>query len=608
LALVVGLYLLSTARADTPSDHFEKKVRPLLLARCVACHGPEKSKGGLRLDAAGIARGGDSGPVVVPGRPDESRLIQAVRQTGDLKMPPKQRLKDQEIADLVTWARSGAVWPAASAGAATAMPPGVRTLEPDAASLRPHLQAWYRADRLPLADGKPVHVWPDSSGRGRDLTATAGVRRGGVGQPGRFVAASSVHRRPAVRFGPDTGLAASPDVPIDLRGDAAFTILLVLNLQPTNVPFPHDGILGIGNPANPTGNPGKPLAALVQITRSPEAELMLAGGWNHDATLGKGSFQALWDRPLLLTVVKKPGPMRSSTRFFLDGAPAEQSPSGRSVSGADSVPDIRPREDIGLYMGKALAWCGSIRGDVSEVIVYNAALSDADRTAVELSLAERYGIVHPAVLAPSRASFTPEQKAFWAFQPVRPVTPPPVRDERWVKSPVDRFILARLEAAGRAPAPPADRRTLIRRVTFDLIGLPPTPEEVDAFLRDERPEAFRHLVDRLLDSPHYGERWGRHWLDVVRYGETTANDANAVMRYAWRYRDYVVRSFNSDRPYDQFILEQLAGDLLPPSGNLTRDAEAVIATGFLMLGPKALAETDKEQSRRDIIDDQIDTA
>ncbi|MFM7151349.1 MAG: DUF1549 and DUF1553 domain-containing protein, partial [Gemmataceae bacterium] len=299
--------------------------------------------------------------------------------------------------------------------------------------------------------------------------------------------------------------------------------------------------------------------------------------------------------------------MRSSTRLFLDGVPAEESPLKKTVTGVEGIPDIQHRDDIGLYMGKALAWCGSIRGDVSEAIVYNTPLGDDQRRAVELALTERYGILHPAILAQSKANFTREQKGFWSFQPVKPISPPPVRDELRVRSPVDRFILARLEEAGLSLALPADRKTLIRRVTQDLTGLPPTPEEVDAFLKDRRPDAYASLVDRLLDSPHYGERWGRHWLDVVRYAETTANDANAVMRYAWRYRDYVVRAFNNDKPYDQFMIEQLAGDLLPPSGDLTRDAERVIATGFLMLGPKALAETDKEQSRRDIIDDQLDT-
>jgi hypothetical protein len=598
---------LAFAKPDD-ADHFEKKIRPLLLSQCVSCHGPDKVKGRLRLDSAeSFVKGGASGPTVTPGKPDESMLIRAVRQVGDLKMPPGGKLKDQEVADLVQWVKSGAAWPDAKSIVPLTVAKAVHSLEPNAPTLQKHLQAWYRADKLLLSDGKAVHVWPDSSGQGRDLSATAGIRAGGIGQPGKFIGASTVNRRPAVRFDPDTGLASSPDRPVEINGDAAFTIILVMNLQPTNVKHPHDGILGFGNPANPTGDPGKPLAALVQIIRRPEGELVLAGGWNHDASLGKGSFSTLWSRPLLLTIVKIPGPMRTTTRFFIDGIPSDQSPLNRKVEGRDTIPDIRHRSDIGLYLGKALAWCGSIRGDISEAIVYNTALGEEDRTAVEVSLAERNGFIHPAVLAQSKKPFTPEQKAFWAFQPVKTVAPPPVRDERWVKSPVDRFVLARLEAAGLSPSPPADKRTLMRRVTFDLTGLPPTPGEIDAFLKDERPDAYARLVDRLLDSQHYGERWGRHWLDVARFAETTANDANAVMRYAWRYRDYVVRAFNSDKPYDQFIVEQLAGDLLPPTGNASRDIDQVIGAGFLMLGPKALAEADIEGSRMDIVDDQIDT-
>ena len=175
-----------------------------------------------------------------------------------------------------------------------------------------------------------------------------------------------------------------------------------------------------------------------------------------------------------------------------------------------------------------------------------------------------------------------------------------------MKTPIDRFILRELEQRRLKPAAPADKRTLLRRVTFDLTGLPPTPEEVAAFLDDASPQAFEKVVNRLLDSPHYGERWGRHWLDVVRYAESTANDANAVMRYAWRYRNYVIDAFNRDLPYDQFLIEQLAGDLLPPTDSIAVNTRRVIATGFLMVGPKALAETDKEQSRLDIVDDQID--
>jgi hypothetical protein len=198
------------------------------------------------------------------------------------------------------------------------------------------------------------------------------------------------------------------------------------------------------------------------------------------------------------------------------------------------------------------------------------------------------------------------QDARWAFQHVQSIAAPAVQNEAWCQSPVDRFILARLEAAGLVPIPPAQRLALIRRVSFDLTGLPPTPEEIDAFLADHSPDAFAKVVDRLLASRHYGERWGRHWLDVVRYAETTANDANAVMRYAWRFRDYVIQSLNKDKPYDQFLTEQLAGDLLTSPADLPTAIERIVATGFLMIGPKALAETDKEQSRLDVIDDQLD--
>jgi mono/diheme cytochrome c family protein len=312
------LALPGALSAQPPTDHFEKKVRPLLIAKCRPCHGPEKARGGLRLDTgAGLAAGGSSGRVVVAGKPDESPLIRAVRQTGDLKMPPSPRgkLTDQEIADLAAWVRTGAVWP----------------------------------------DAGPV----------------------------------------------------------------------------------------------------------------------------------------------------------------------------------------------------------------------------------------------------ARVTFTPEQKGFWSF---RPVVPPPLpRTATPSANPIDAFILAKLNDSGMSLAPRADRLTLLRRLTFDLTGLPPTPEEIDAFLKDDSPGAYEKVVDRLLASPHYGERWGRHWLDVVRFGESTANDSNAVMRYAWRYRDYVVRAFNTDKPYDRFITEQLAGDLLPDAS-----LESITATGFLMVGPKALAEPDKEQSRLDIVDDQLD--
>ncbi len=323
--------------AATPeADFFERQIRPLLVENCHACHGPEQQKGGLRLDSrAGVLAGGDSGPAVVPGQPQQSLLIEAVKYEGDIKMPPKGRLNQMQIEALVRWVAEGAVWP---------------------------------EDRSPV---KP-----------------------------------------------------------------------------------------------------------------PERSATASGG---------------------------------------------------------------------------------------------------------------------------RLEFTEEQKSFWAFQPLADPQPPEVEHVDWVRSPIDQFVLARLEAQGLAPNAPAERRTLIRRLSYDLIGLPPTPEEIDAFLADTEPEATERLIDRLLASPHYGERWGRHWLDVARYADSNGLDENLAYANAFRYRDYVIDAFNADLPYDQFVREQIAGDLLPPAADERENLRRITATGFLAVGPKMLAEDDPVKMEMDIIDEQVDT-
>jgi mono/diheme cytochrome c family protein len=344
-AFAVPLFALlapaPAAAQPTAAEHFEKHVRPLLLEHCASCHGQNsKAKGGLKLTTrAELAAGGESGPAVVPGDPGKSLLVQAVRSDGDLKMPPKGKLRPDQIAAVEKWVKDGAVWPAAGVGPAAAEP-----------------------------------------------------------RPG--------------------------------------------------------------------------------------------GG------------------------------------------------------------------------------------------------------------------------------FTDEQKQFWAFQPVRRPAVPVV--ESPARNPIDAFVRAKLAAAGLTPAPPADRRALIRRATYDLTGLPPTPAEVEAFLADQADGAFARVVDRLLAAPAYGERWARHWLDVARYADSNGLDENTAFGNAWRYRDYVVRSLNADKPYDVFVKEQLAGDLLggeeggqssplltPPSSLLD---DRLIATGFLVLGPKLLAEPDKAKMVMDIVDEQIDVA
>jgi cytochrome c553 len=190
------------------------------------------------------------------------------------------------------------------------------------------------------------------------------------------------------------------------------------------------------------------------------------------------------------------------------------------------------------------------------------------------------------------------RKRHWSFQPVHLPAPAKVRNPGWIETPVDSFILARLESKGLNPAAPAGRHTLIRRVTFDLTGLPPTPEEVNAFVNDPSPDAFAKVVDRLLASPRYGERWGRHWLDVARYADTKGYVFQEERRFpaSYTYRDYVIRSFNQDRPYDRFLVEQLAADQL----DLGDDQRPLAAMGYLTLGRRFLNNTP------DIIDDRID--
>jgi hypothetical protein len=199
---------------------------------------------------------------------------------------------------------------------------------------------------------------------------------------------------------------------------------------------------------------------------------------------------------------------------------------------------------------------------------------------------------------------------WWSLKPLnRPAVPTP-KDGRALANPVDAFVRATLEAHGLSPAPQADRVTFLRRVTFDLHGLPPTPEEIDAFVADTRPDARERVIDRLLASPRYGERWGRHWLDVVHYGDTHGYDKDKRRDFAWRYRDYVIRAFNADRPYDRFIKEQLAGDVLYPG-----DLDGVTATGFIAAGPwdfvghVELREgtVDKEKTRSLDRDDMVTT-
>jgi len=211
-----------------------------------------------------------------------------------------------------------------------------------------------------------------------------------------------------------------------------------------------------------------------------------------------------------------------------------------------------------------------------------------------------------ATAASYAAEYDRLRKELWSWQPIKHAEAPAVKDTKWPKSDVDRFVLARLEEKNLAPSGPADKLALLRRATFDLIGLPPTPEEIESFLRDVSPGAFEKVADRLLASPRFGERWGRHWLDVARYAESSGMTRNLVYKYAWRYRDYVISAFNEDKPFDRFITEQLAGDLLP-AGSAAEKDRLTVATGFLTVGPRDYNERNPRQFEFNAADEMIDT-
>ncbi|MBC7815646.1 MAG: DUF1549 domain-containing protein, partial [Planctomycetaceae bacterium] len=595
-----GSAVTSPVLADDSAaiEHFEKRVRPLLIAHCVKCHGAEKAESGLRLDQeAGIARGGDSGEVIRAGKPDESLLIQVVRQTGEFKMPPGKKLSDEEIRGLETWVRNGAKWPTDTAAkerdsrslielakamlgdGSAASKVGAEVARTDdrlkaetkstrfPASTHDSVELWLSANTLTLADHESVVIWPDASGHERHATPTLG-RSGGTGTAPSFVARSDVGGRPAVRFQRDNGLATPGDKPLPIKGDAGYTMLVIATLRQRFDGYPYDGLLGFGEPASPS-NPGRPRAGLLQVDRTGSGwRLSHAGGWNHDALLPTGSMRAWHDRPLALVVAKTPGPMRASTRFFLNGQSVEL-----PLTGSDTIPDIAHRGDMGVFIGHVMPWWNGIVGDVAEVAIFHRALSDVEIKAISRIPAAESRPQTPANPVRERES----ADKLWAFRPVQVLEPPSVTRGDWPKTGVDHFVLRTLEGRSLTPALQADRRTLIRRAYFDLLGLPPSPEQVEAFANDpgNDREVFPRLVEQLLASPQYGERWGRHWLDVARYADSGGYETDIYFKNAWRYRDYVVKSLNDDKPYDVFVQEQLAGDELWP-GNLNLEGKLLL--------------------------------
>jgi hypothetical protein len=277
------------------------------------------------------------------------------------------------------------------------------------------------------------------------------------------------------------------------------------------------------------------------------------------------------------------GPARQRAGLRLDSRAA-------LLTGGDSGPAVIPGDPDGSPLVRAVRRAGDLKMPPKTPL---------PPPAVEaLAAWVKMGAPWPQTRAAAGPAAGDAWKRHWAFQPVKDPPPPAVKDARWPRTTVDRFILAKLEEKGLTPSPEADRRTLIRRLSFDLLGLPPTPEEIDAFVSNPAPDAYERLVDRLLASPRYGERWGRYWLDVARYADTKGYVFFQESDFPWSYtyRDYVIRAFNDDLPYDRFLTEQLAADQLPLGG----DRRPLAAMGFLTLGGRFM------NNEQDILDDRID--
>ena len=276
-------------------------------------------------------------------------------------------------------------------------------------------------------------------------------------------------------------------------------------------------------------------------------------------------------RPILVQhCIKCHGPDKQKGGLRLDSKPGWQ-------TGGENGPALKPGKPDDSLLIKA------VRGaDGTAQMPPNAKLSAAEVTALVQWVKD--GAIDPRDGGPARLGgvTVAQAKKWWSFQPVTRPALPQIRNPKVeIRNEIDRFIIAKLEAQGLTLSPPADKRTLIRRATYDLTGLPPTTEEVDAFVKDASPEAFAKVVDRLLASPAYGERWGRHWLDLVRYADTAGENSDHPLPHAWRYRNWVIDAFNRDMPYDEFLRDQLAGDIVAKSGPPDKYAPRVVATGFL---------------------------
>ena len=468
----------SDPKPGTP-EFFKQKVVPILDDNCYSCHQDDK-KGGLRLDSYdAIRKGGKSGAIIVPGDLETSLIIKMIRRQGKLKMPPKVALEPAEVAVLEAWVKAGAV------GDGGAGPMQVTSTPAPA--------------ETPAAPVEAAKASPDA--------------------PATVVKAS---------------VATTPHAQGAMSNEDFFENnirpIFANNCSSCHIESTSGGL------------------------KLDSRESMLKGG-----DLGPVLVPGDPDKSLFITAV------RQTTKLKM--------PKGGKLT-AQEVADLTHWVKMGAV------WPKSAPGTV-------------------FSPSLKTGVI------------TDKQRAFWSFQPLKVVQVPEPKDSRWAKTAIDKLVLAKMQEAGIKPSVQADRRTLIRRATYDLTGLPPTPEEVDAFVKDKSPHAWESLIDRLLASPKYGERWGRHWLDVARYAEDDVRGLDPKGRGympfsgAYRYRDWVIKSFNQDMPYDEFLRLQIAGDKIPAKTKQEQE-DYLTATSYLGAGPWVWDQAEPIQGRADERNERVD--
>lgn len=575
---VVFLALQAQAAAPDSPEFFETKIRPVLIQYCHECHSGSQIKGELNLeDDAGLRAGGASGEIIVPGKLDESFLWEVLQHTGDLKMPPKEKLPEQELADLSAWIAAGAPWPQSTVTLHlgnlfddTPETPLLEALQTDAFKADATADD-LGIDRIGLGLPGTLEIAP---GIKFDFTRVGGYEagHGGIlndawGDAGgiRTQGPGFAHNSPRTESG--IGIHANAFITFDLfeiRKSGGIPVA-----QPWKLVIDR---MGINDDAHGAGNVH--LVVLSGIAK-PGNNVILSAHINGQAVPCE-----LRDGVALIEESAVPAPLKGDGRFAslsLDLPPEATFVMLACTAGGPDPADNRISSDHGVFSGARLEF-----GTTSSVLA-------------------QLGRPRPKV----EYQISAEQRGFWAFLPIRQPALPEVRRPEWVRNEIDRFILAELEAKGLQPVGEAERIKWIRRASYDLLGLPPHETEVREFLADESPEAHAKVIDRLLASPHYGERWGRYWLDLMRYAEDQAHTFQARnYPHGHRYRDWVVQSLNADKPYDRFLLEQLAGDQLPDADPLQRS----IPLGFMALGPVYYMDAGcAAKAAADELDDRVDT-